>query len=144
MWMIPLVSRVWILQKVWTAQPKWWPQWTKGSWIDLNTNKIMYGDAKEILMVSFSFMAQAPKHLDWCASEHLMIQKRRSWSCYCLPWMIEGCDCREDVKLMDCRGKEGYLYLAQGGLDVQSGNDKKILFSKGDQKNWVIFSKLAN
>jgi len=60
--------------------------------------------------------------------------------------MIEGHDCHEDVKLMDRRGKEGYLYLGQGGLDVQSGNDEKIkiLFSKGDQKNWVIFSELAN
>jgi len=58
--------------------------------------------------------------------------------------MIEGHDCHEDVKLMDHRGKEGYLYLGQGGLDVQSGNNEKILFSKGDQKNWVIFSKLAN
>ena len=54
--------------------------------------------------------------------------------------MIEGHDCREDVKLMDRRGKEGYLYLGQGGLDVQSGNDEKSSF----QKNWVIFSKLAN
>jgi len=58
--------------------------------------------------------------------------------------MIEGHDCREDMKLMDRRGKEGYLYLGQGGLDVQSGNNEKILFSKGDQKNWVIFSELAN
>ena len=131
MWMIPLVTRVCILQKVWTARPKWWLQWTKGSCINLNTDQIVYGSTNEILMVSF--MVQVPRHLDWCISEHLANQKG-SWNCCnterCLSWWIERRDHREDMKLMNHHRKESYLYLGQG-LDASSGKvTKKTLFSK--------------
>ena len=142
MWMIPLVSRVWKLQKVWTAWPKWWLRWTKGSCIDLNTNQIMCDDIKEILTVSF--MVQAPKHLDWHASEHLAIRKWRSQSRHCLPWRIERHDCREDVKLMDHQGKEVYLYLGHGPWHAIRERGKKSSFQKVVKKLGLFFSKLAN
>ena len=131
MWMIPLVTRVCILQKVWTVRPKWWPRWTKGSCIDLNTDQIVYGSTNEILTVSF--VVQVPRHLDWHISEHLVNQKG-SWNRHnaerCLSWWTERHDCHEDVKLMNHRRKESYLYLGQG-LDALSGKvTKKTLFSK--------------
>ena len=141
-WTILLVSRVWILQKVWTAQPKWQPWWTKGSCIDLNTNQIMCDNTKEILTVSF--VVQAPKHLDWHASEHLVIWKWRSWSCHCLPWRIEGHNCCEDVKLMDCQGKEVYLYLGHGPWCAIRERGKKSSFQKAVKKLGLFFSELAN
>ena len=54
--LIPLVSKVCMLQKEQIAQPKWRPWWTKGSWVELNANQMSWGMRQEQWQNTYGFL----------------------------------------------------------------------------------------